>query len=68
LKDKIDLGIVDCSKQENLKKKFNIKGYPTLLIFNGQNSTEYLGELKAGAIVSEVKQYVNTPVEKESEF
>lgn len=68
LKDKVDFGVVDCSKQESLKKKFNINSYPSLYIYNGQTLNEYLGELTANEIIKEVKKYLQSSAEEQSEF
>lgn len=53
LKDgsKINVKILDADKDKSEISKYNVKGYPTVLIVDGGQTTEYPGERTASGII-----------------
>lgn len=58
--DNIQIGKVDCTKHNDLCKKYDVTGYPTLKIFvKGEDEPKaYSGALTADAIVSKMRHEV----------
>ncbi|KAK7202335.1 protein disulfide isomerase 2 [Novymonas esmeraldas] len=53
------LAEVDCTKEESLAQKYEIKGFPTLFIFrNGEKAEDYSGPRTAAAISAYIKAQV----------
>lgn len=56
LEDKILLAKVDCTEEAELCGRFEVQGYPTLIIFrNGEKSADYDGPREAAGIVSHMR-------------
>lgn len=60
LKAESNLGVqleeVDCSNEApELAKKYNVSGFPTLILTNGSNKVTYEGERTSEALVSFIK-------------
>jgi protein disulfide-isomerase A6 len=53
LKDgsKVNVKILDADKDKSEISKYNVKGYPTVLIVDGGQTTEYPGERTASGII-----------------
>lgn len=69
LKDiKIPLGEVDATVETELAKKFDVHGYPTLLLFRNGNPEPYTGGRTKQTIVDWVKMMVETAVKWIDEF
>ncbi|CAK9184073.1 unnamed protein product [Ilex paraguariensis] len=54
LKGKVKLGHVDCDAEKSLMSRFNVKGFPTILVFGGDKDSPspYEGARSASAIES----------------
>lgn len=50
LKGVVKVGAVDCDVHKDIAGKFGVKGFPTLKIFTGKDSTPYNGERTAKAL------------------
>lgn len=50
LKGVVKVGAVDCDEHKDLAGKFGVKGFPTIKIFTGKDSTDYSGERTAKGI------------------
>ena len=63
LKGVATLAEVDCTKETELASRFDIKGYPTLLIFrSGEKTEDYEGPRTAAGIVAYMKAQVGPAV------
>tara|TARA_B100001758_G_scaffold171495_2_gene148441 strand:+ start:40852 stop:41280 length:429 start_codon:yes stop_codon:yes gene_type:complete len=52
----VDLGDKDDAAQEQLRKDYNIRGYPTIVdIENGEKTNDYSGERSESALVEHAK-------------
>lgn len=61
------LGIVDATVQEKIAQEFQIKGFPTLKLFqNGRLKTEYNGQRTANDVYKFMK--TNAPTKKKDEL
>lgn len=67
-RDKIgSLGIVDATVQQNIAQEFQIKGFPTLKLFqNGRVKTEYNGQRTVNDVYKFMK--TNAPTKKKDEL
>ncbi|CAO0798063.1 unnamed protein product [Mucor circinelloides] len=52
LKDKVKIAKVDCTENQDLCQKYDVRGYPTLKVFRNGETSEYKGARKADGIVS----------------
>ncbi|KAI8636643.1 thioredoxin-like protein [Parasitella parasitica] len=52
LKDKIKIAKVDCTENQDLCQKYDVRGYPTLKVFRKGETSDYKGARKADGIVS----------------
>lgn len=50
LKGVVNVGAVDCDDHKDIAGKFGVKGFPTIKIFTGKDSTPYNGERTAKAL------------------
>ncbi|KAG5674681.1 hypothetical protein PVAND_004633 [Polypedilum vanderplanki] len=50
LKGVVKVGAVDCDQHKELAGQFNIRGFPTIKIFTGKQSTDYQGQRDAKGI------------------
>lgn len=57
LKGVAALAKVDCTAQEAICQRFDVRGYPTLKVFREGKPSEYNGGREADAIVSFMKKY-----------
>lgn len=48
--------ILDADKDKEAIKKYNVRGYPSILIVNGSETTEYPGERTHDAVVEFLNQ------------
>lgn len=48
---KVTVKILDADKDKSEINKYNVKGFPTVLILDGSATTEYPGERSASAII-----------------
>jgi protein disulfide-isomerase A6 len=44
------VGAVDCDEHKDIAGKYGVKGFPTIKIFNGKETTDYNGERTAKGI------------------
>ena len=51
LKNIIDVGAVDADMQNYLKKRFEVRSYPSLYYFHGRNFTKFTGRRNVDEIV-----------------
>jgi protein disulfide-isomerase A6 len=51
LKGVVKVGAVDCDQHKDIAGQFQVRGFPTLKIFTGKQSTDYQGQRDAKAIV-----------------
>ncbi|KAG2215096.1 hypothetical protein INT46_002928 [Mucor plumbeus] len=52
LKDKVKIAKVDCTENQDLCQKYDVRGYPTLKVFRKGDTSDYKGARKADGIVS----------------
>lgn len=52
LKDKVKIAKVDCTENQDLCQKYDVRGYPTLKVFRNGETSDYKGARKADGIVS----------------
>ena len=62
----IVFGKVDATKEEELAHEYNIRGYPTILLFEEGSATEYTGGRKATEIVEWMESRIQPPVREAS--
>lgn len=64
LKGKVKLGHVDCDSEKSLMSKFNVQGFPTILVFGADKDSPipYEGARTAGAIESFALEQLETNV------
>ncbi|XVF31811.1 hypothetical protein REPUB_Repub17cG0025400 [Reevesia pubescens] len=64
LKGKVKLGHVDCDSEKSLMSRFNVQGFPTILVFGSDKDspTPYEGARTASAIESFALQQLETNV------
>lgn len=64
LKGKVKLGHVDCDSEKSLMSKFNVQGFPTILVFGTDKDSPipYEGARTAGAIESFALEQLETNV------
>ncbi|KAK6918803.1 Thioredoxin domain [Dillenia turbinata] len=64
LKGKVKLGHVDCDAEKSLMSRFNVKGFPTILVFGADKDSPfpYEGPRAAGAIESFALEQLETNV------
>lgn len=64
LKGVVKVVAIDATKHESLAQKYQIKGFPTVKIFGAdkKNPTDYQGERKTDAIVTEAMKVTNALV------
>ncbi|KAK6919293.1 Thioredoxin domain [Dillenia turbinata] len=64
LKGKVKLGHVDCDAEKSLMSRFNVKGFPTILVFGADKDSPfpYDGPRVAGAIESFALEQLETNV------
>lgn len=61
------VGVVECDQQKPLCNKFDLPGYPTVLIFTGKASTEYEGERTVEDLVETAAKAKRALLGEESE-
>lgn len=60
----IQVGAIDCEKEENLRNKFAIRGFPTLKLFkNSELVSEYQGKRDVKSLNDFVRKFVKTTIE-----
>lgn len=52
LKETVPLAKVDCTENQDLCQKYDVRGYPTLKVFRKGETSEYKGSRKSDGIVS----------------
>eukprot|EP00462_Mataza_sp_D1_P025950 CAMPEP_0175127536 /NCGR_PEP_ID=MMETSP0087-20121206/4436_1 /TAXON_ID=136419 /ORGANISM="Unknown Unknown, Strain D1" /LENGTH=462 /DNA_ID=CAMNT_0016409515 /DNA_START=59 /DNA_END=1447 /DNA_ORIENTATION=- len=57
LKGKIKIGMIDCQDHELVKMKYNIMGYPTLILFHRGRQSEFRGPRSLAALKSFLKAH-----------
>ncbi|XP_029461795.1 dnaJ homolog subfamily C member 10 isoform X2 [Rhinatrema bivittatum] len=62
LSDQLKFGTLDCTIHEGLCNLYNIRAYPTTLVFNQSNVHEYEGHHSAEEILEFVKDLMNPSV------
>ncbi|GMY09787.1 protein disulfide isomerase-like 2-3 [Fagus crenata] len=64
LKGKVKLGHVDCDAEQSLRNKFNVQGFPTILVFGADKDSPipYEGARTASAIESFALEQLETNV------
>ncbi|KAI7892401.1 thioredoxin-like protein [Mucor mucedo] len=63
LKDKeIKIAKVDCTENQDLCQKYDVRGYPTLKVFRNGETSDYKGARKADGIVSYMQKQASPPV------
>lgn len=55
-KDNIKIAKVDCTENQDICQKHDVRGYPTLKVFRKGDTSEYKGARKADGIVSYMKK------------
>jgi protein disulfide-isomerase A6 len=51
LKGVVKVGAIDCDQHKDLAGQFSVRGFPTIKIFTGKDSTDYQGQRDGKAIV-----------------
>lgn len=54
----VSIAKVDCTTEEPICKRFDVKGFPTLLIFKEGVHSDFKGQRVTDSIVSVMKKYV----------
>uniref|UniRef100_T1KBH9 DnaJ homolog subfamily C member 10 n=1 Tax=Tetranychus urticae TaxID=32264 RepID=T1KBH9_TETUR len=59
----INFGTVDCTIHSTLCRKYNIRSYPTLILYNQSSPHQFFGNHKSADLIDFIQDTLNPPVE-----